>query len=135
MISSAPIRWTRPMTSTLRATALAVLLACLMITPAAAAGSSGTVSVSIRVEVDLADLHRGGILSSLDGTARSNLLLAGVAPVLRRSLAGRYHRDELERIVSETASQAVLVYDDRAISSRRSTAAFVHNPDGAVFSL
>lgn len=116
--------------------ALFTLLTIPSIHPAIAAGASGTVSVSIRLEIGLSDLHSGGGPSrGLRGAAGAEKAHAVLAPLLRNSLKDRYQPNEVDRIVHEFATRVVVVHDGEAVGSGGTDTAFVTTGDGDVFSL
>ena len=115
--------------------ALLLLLVSPFVNSASAAGASGTVSVSIRLEIGLSDLQSGGSSGGLHGSAGAAKAHTVLAPLLRNSLKDRYRPIEVDRIVAEFAAQAVIVMDGEAVGSGGTDTAFLTTSDGDVFSL
>ncbi len=131
----------RPATSqTEPATRAALLGLCslalpiaLLVSPPPVAGASGSVSVTIRVEVDPVDLHGGGLL---DGArAGADEVAALLAPVLRRSLAARYAPSEIDRIVDSVADDCVVVRDGEVVARTSTDPASLSRDGESVFIL
>lgn len=114
---------------------LLVLLIAVLSAPPIAAGASGTVSVSIRLEVGIADLQRAPTSGGLDGPASTTRAFDEFAYRLRESLEGRYHPAEVDRIVDEVTDHAVIVVDGEAIGRSASDSAFFNAGDGTIVSL
>lgn len=115
--------------------AFLLLLVNPIVNSASAAGASGTVSVSIRLEIGLSDLQSGGSSGGLHGSAGAEKASGVLAPLLRHSLKDRYQPREVDRIVDEFARRAVIVLDGEAVGCGESDTAFLTTGDGDVFSL
>jgi len=111
------------------------LLISPLVNPASAAGASGTVSVSIRLEIGLSDLHSGGSSGGLHGSAGAEKAHTVIAPLLRSSLKDRYQPSEIDRIVDEFVTRTVVVMDGEAVGFGQTDTAFLTNGGGVVFSL
>ena len=98
-----------------------ILLVTTFASPSSAAGASGSVSLSIRLEVGIAGLQGGESSSYSQPKSGAVGVLSELAPRLRDSLRDRYQPSEVERIVTDVTEHAVIVIDGEA---------FAHNPSG-----
>ena len=112
-----------------------ILLASLLIFPPFVAGASGTVSLTIRVEVDPSDLLRGGLPGDHDGIGRADMVLARYEPLLRDSLKHRYGPGEIDRIVADVVNRAVIVVDGEALAASSVSDVCLRQRNGSVYVL
>lgn len=114
---------------------LLFLLVTLLVSLHPAAAASGTVSVTIRVEVGMPDLLRGGDPASLATTDGTRAVLEAYAPTLRRGLERRYSPAEVDRIVNEVSDHSVVIFDDAAIATGTQDAAIIGLGQGRAYSI
>ena len=109
-----------------------ILLASFLASPPPVAGASGSVSLTIRVEVGPSDLPGGGLSGDLEGAAGAEQAVARFASSLRRSLEDRYLPSEIDRIVDSVAGHAVVVIDGEAVAANPADSLWLDSDNGNV---
>lgn len=112
-----------------------ILLVTTFASPSSAAGASGPVSLSIRLEVGIAGLQGGESSSYSQAKSGAARVLSELAPRLKNSLRDRYQPSEVERIVTDVTEHAVIVMDGKAFAHNPSGGSWLTSENGSVLSL